>query len=212
MTTTQLSATDPRFLFAKAVATARATIARVTPDQMDLPTPCTEFNTKGLLGHMLCVFRRTEAAGSGDNPMAIPEVFTDIADDAWDATFLEAAHQVQAAWTDDATLEQIITLPWAQMPGSGILNMYMAELTTHTWDLAKATGQQPDWDDNVLTAALALQKMILPPGDRGPGFKAILEKMPEAMRNRPLPFQNAVPVPDDAPMIDQLVAWTGRQP
>jgi len=36
--------------------------------------------------------------------------------------------------------------------------------------------------------------------------------MPEAYRNRPDPFDDPVPVPDDAPLIDRLVAWNGRRP
>ena len=37
-------------------------------------------------------------------------------------------------------------------------------------------------------------------------------KLPAAERPPGVPFADAVPVPDDAPVIDRLVAWQGRDP
>jgi hypothetical protein len=36
--------------------------------------------------------------------------------------------------------------------------------------------------------------------------------MPPALRDFADPFADAVPVSDDAPLIDRLVAWNGRRP
>jgi hypothetical protein len=36
--------------------------------------------------------------------------------------------------------------------------------------------------------------------------------MPPEHREPTDPFADAVPVPDDAPLIDRLVAWNGRRP
>ena len=102
-----LPLTDPRSSFAHAVITARAVIDGVRPDQFELPTPCTEKNVRSLLGHMLVVFDRIAALGNGDDPMAMPDEITGVADDEWPARFLDAAHRVQAAWTDDAKLAHL---------------------------------------------------------------------------------------------------------
>lgn len=53
MTTTPdstLSSTDPRSVFAHAVATAGATIAAVQQTQLTDPTPCSEYDVRALMG------------------------------------------------------------------------------------------------------------------------------------------------------------------
>jgi hypothetical protein len=83
----------------------------------------------------------------------------------------------------------------------------------HTWDLATATGQDPEWDDEVVAASLALMQGILPPADaRTRAYEEAAANMPEGRRAFRPPFGPAVEVPATASPIDQLVAWTGRRP
>ena len=91
----------------------------------------------------------------------------------------------------------------------GSAGVLLLELTVHTWDLATATGQQPDWDDTVVTAALEARP-ILPAENR----RAVFEEISAAMGldEVAIPFAEAVPVQDDAAAIDRLVAWNGRDP
>ena len=102
-----------------------------------------------------------------------------------------------------------MALPWIQGTGADVLASYFSELTVHTWDLATATGQRPDWDDAVVTAALASAR--LPPAENR---RALFEEISAAMGldEVAMPFAEAVPVADDAPAIDRLVAWNGRDP
>jgi len=90
-----------------------------------------------------------------------------------------------------------------------VLTSYFSELTVHTWDLATATGQRPDWDDTVVVAALEARQ-ILPAENR----RALYEQISTAMglEEVAVPFAGAVAIPDDAPAIDRLVAWNGRDP
>ena len=137
--TSSLAADDPRSVIAQAVALAGDTIAAVRPDQLDLPTPCDEFTARQLIGHLLTVLQRVAVLGEGGDPMAMPSV-TVVPDDEITAAWHAAAHRVQAAWTDDALLDQMMVLPWATAPGSGMLATYTNELSVHTWDLAAAIG------------------------------------------------------------------------
>jgi hypothetical protein len=89
------------------------------------------------------------------------------------------------------------------------LTSYFSELTVHTWDLATATGQQPDWDDTVVAAALGARP-IIPAENRRALFEQISNEM--GLDEVAVPFAEAVPIPDDAPAIDRLVAWNGRDP
>jgi uncharacterized protein (TIGR03086 family) len=208
--TETLQPTDPRSLFAHAVVTARGVVEAVRPDQLVLPTPCPEYDVRTLLGHMVIVFRRLAALGNGTDPMDMPDHITGVADDKWQAVFLEAAHEVQQAWTDAAKLEQMMVLPWATAPGAAMVAMYTSELTVHTWDLAVATDQQPQWHEATVDAALHTALMALPAGDREAYFAEMAAGMPEIAQHPP--FRNPVEVGDTAATLDRLVGWYGRQP
>jgi uncharacterized protein (TIGR03086 family) len=65
----------------------------------------------------------------------------------------------------------------------------------HAWDLAKATGQQPAFDPDVVQAATQFAHSTMPK-DRPPG----------------MPFAPPVPVPDDLSELDRLAAFLGRTP
>ena len=166
---------------------------------MELPTPCESMNVGQLFGHLIGAFQRLAAAARGDeDPFggSFHPIVTTVAADQWSDAWTEVAHEVQAAWTDPALLAALITLPFATLPGAVVLGIYTSEVTVHTWDLAKATGQHPAWDDEVVASALAVMRIGLPAEPRGGEF----------------PFGGVVPVPANAPLIDQLVAWNGRDP
>jgi uncharacterized protein (TIGR03086 family) len=198
---------DPRTILERAIVTGGSVIVRVRPDQLTAPTPCSEMDVRALLGHLVAVLDRIAALGKGEDPFAVTE--TPVPDDGWSDAWTTSARRVAEAWRDDAVLEQPMALPWIQGNGADVLASYFSELTVHTWDLAIATGQQPDWDDTVVTAALAARD-FLPAENR----RALFEEISAAMGldQVAIPFAEAIPVPDDAPAIDRLVAWNGRDP
>ena len=86
-------------------------------------------------------------------------------------------------------------------------------LEYHTWDLATATGQQPDWDDAVVGVSLALMERVLPAAEaRRKAYDEAASRLPADRGPFKPPFADAVPVPAHARPIDRLVAWTGRRP
>jgi uncharacterized protein (TIGR03086 family) len=200
---------DPRIAFTHAVALGTAVIGRVGPNQLDNPTPCAEYDVRALLDHMVTVVRRVAALGRGDDPFA-PDVVAAVDGDhqrAW----LAAADAIQAAWADDAVLSRTMRLPWAERSGAAMLVSYINEITVHTWDLATATGQRPAWDPDVVS--MAFDGIRFMPGEnRSAMFEGMKAGMPPALRDFADPFADAVPVPEDAPLIDRLVAWNGRRP
>ncbi|MFM2078645.1 MAG: hypothetical protein RJA49_2535 [Actinomycetota bacterium] len=204
---------DPRATFAQAVSTARTVIDGVRADQFDLPTPCPDIEVRSMLGHMLTVLRRVAALGNGTDPMDMPNVVTGVDDADWPSEFLSAAHDVQAAWTDTAKLEQPMSLPWATAPGAAMLQMYTSELTVHTWDLAVTTGQTVSWHEPTVQVSLQSALQALPAGDREAYFAEMARdpKFSPDLAEHP-PFRNPVVVDEQAPTIDRLIGWYGRQP
>jgi uncharacterized protein (TIGR03086 family) len=71
----------------------------------------------------------------------------------------------------------------------------MNELLIHGWDLARATGQPADLPEDLAEGALSMWRTRLADRPR------------EGM-----PFAAPQPVADDAPAIDRLAAYLGRQP
>ncbi len=199
--------TDPRQLLARAITTARGVIAGVRPEHLTGPTPCPDMDVRTLLAHLVGVLDRVTALGAGEDPFVVIE--TVVPEDRWLAAWRESGDRAVAAWSADAILERPMALPWIQGSGAQVLSTYFSELTVHSWDLATATGQQPDWDDTVVIAALRARH-FLPAENRRALFEAI-----SAARGLPevgVPFAEAIPVGADAPAIDRLVAWNGRNP
>jgi uncharacterized protein (TIGR03086 family) len=198
---------DPRPILDRAIATGGSVIARVRPDQLTAPTPCSEMNVRAMLGHLVAVLDRIAAVGQGEDPFAVTE--TPAPDDGWSGAWTASARCAADAWCDDAVLEQPMALPWIRGDGADVLASWFSELTVHTWDLATATGQQPDWDDTVYTAALAAGD-FLPAENR----RALFEEISTAMgvEQVAIPFAEPVPIRDNALAIDRLVAWNGRDP
>lgn len=206
--TTSTSTTDPRPILDRAIATCGAVIAGVRPEQLTESTPCTYMDVRTLLAHLVGVLDRVAALGNGENPFAVSD--TPVADDRWPDAWREAGRRTADAWSDDAVLERPMALPWIEGSGAEVLASYFSELTVHTWDLATATGQQPDWDDAVVAAAFDAARRILPAENR----RALYEQVSAArgFDEVAVPFAEAVPISDDAPAIDRLVAWNGRDP
>lgn len=201
---------DPRSSFADAVALATALIGRVSPSQLANATPCPEYDVRALLGHLVTVLRRVAALGRGEDPFAA-SVVAGVEGDNHVAAWLAAAELVEEAWADDAVLDRTMRLPWAESSGAAMLVCYLNEITVHTWDLATATGQRPAWDPTVVS--LAFDGIRFLPGDnRSALFEGMRPAMPPALRDFADPFADAVPVAEDAPLIDRLVAWNGRRP
>lgn len=206
-TTSTLDHDDPRSVFARAVGSGGRVVAAVRADQLTDPTPCSEMDVRTMLGHLVGVLDRVATLGRGGDPFGVEERTPD--DDDWLDAWTSAAHGVQAAWNDDAVLERPMALPWIQGSGRDVLLSYVSELVVHTWDLATAVGYRAEWDDDVIEAALA-QASLLPAENRYELFVQVSEAM--GLDEVAVPFAEAVPVPGDAPGIDRLVAWNGRDP
>jgi uncharacterized protein (TIGR03086 family) len=199
---------DPRRIFDRAVATCGVVIAGVRTAQLTAPTPCTDMNVRVLMAHLVGVLDRVAALGNGQDPFTVTEVL--VADDRWPDAWRESGRRAAEAWSDDLVLERPMALPWVEGNGAEVLATYFSELTVHTWDLATATGQQPDWDDTVVDAALEAARRILPAENRRALYAEI--SAARGLDTVAVPFAEAVPVSVGAPAIDRLVAWNGRDP
>ena len=208
----QLPSDDPRHLLGRAVEIAGATIDGIGDDQLHLPTPCDEKDVLEMVGHIVPVVERIVVLGGRGDIMSVVPQISGVGLDELRAGFAQRVGGLAEAWADDARLDEPIRFPWAATDGTGALAMYSSELTLHTWDLAVATGQHPAWDGDVLAVSLAIMQEMLPAEGRTEGYQAVVASLPEGTPVGGQPFGEAVPVPADAPLIDRLLGWTGRNP
>lgn len=195
-TTAPAVPTDPRQALFRAVDQAVRLVALVTPEHLDAPTPCTEYDVRHLTGHLVAVLRRIAYVAGGGHAFDVPSIVLDLPDDGWSAAAEANAADLRAAWADDAVLDRVLRLPWGEVPGRGAGLAYVQELTTHSWDLATALGRADELDPALAEIALAAATRFVPAQPRG----------------GPIPFGAPVPIGNDAPAYDRLVAWLGRDP
>lgn len=186
---------DPRELMSRALEAASAIVAGLKPDAMSGPTPCTEYDVATLTNHMTGAVARA-ASIAHDVPVegGLEDSDAEPAD-GWVAAFESARESVLEAWSDDALLGKMYTLPWATLPGAGIVTMYAMETALHSWDLAVATGQEDLLDDSVSETLLPTAQQFLPAEHRGGD----------------IPFAAVVEIDDDFRAADRLAAYCGRR-
>jgi uncharacterized protein (TIGR03086 family) len=187
---------DPRTMLRRALDQSAAVIARLQPEQMTLPTPCSEFDARALAGHMLFAAERIAKIGRREDLSLGDPVVTGLADGEWAPAFDKAAQEALSAWSGPDALAGEIALPFGTFPAPVVAGIYTLEHVTHAWDLAAVL---------AITQSLApeLAEAVLP---------LALELVPAEVRGGEMPFAAVVEVPADAPVYDRLVGYLGRDP
>lgn len=194
MTTIENTLADPRTSYRAAVTWVSGLTARVRPDQLDGPTPCAEFDVRALLGHLVTTVRKVRLTAEGADASAVPHVITEYADGDVAGAYAAEADAACAAWADDALLDAPVPVPWGEVPGREALSGYLNETLVHGWDLAVATGQEPEADPALVAFAMGSAARILP--DDGRAY---------------VPFDPAVEPAADAGPTERLANWSGRR-
>ncbi|MEU5534211.1 TIGR03086 family metal-binding protein [Streptomyces sp. NPDC020362] len=188
---------DPRPVYTRATEQAAALIKEVRPEQLDGPTPCTEFDVRTLLSHIVGGTRRIAVVGEGGDGLAVHPFTEGVEDDGWAAAYEEVRVRVLKAWESDERMTSPVRVPWGEVPGHAALSGYVMELVTHTWDLAEALGHPRELDPEPAEFALATARRVLP--DSRP-------------RDAETPFDTRREASEGAGVYAQLAAWTGRVP
>lgn len=189
------SVADPRAGYEAAADQMEALIAAVAPERFTDPTPCTEWDVRALLEHIVDGTERTAHLGVHGAGAQMPEESVrPVPDDGWARAYAEARARFRAAWAQDATLEGTYAVPWGEVPGREVVGAEVQETVMHAWDLARAVGATDRLDQRLAEAVLPFAREILPPGRRG----------------GPVPFAPVRPAPEGADAYVRLAAWLGR--
>jgi uncharacterized protein (TIGR03086 family) len=178
----------------RAVEATEVVVAGTSREDFDASTPCTEWNVRDLLNHLIGSYESiASAVGQGAANSAV----TDFTATDHVAAYRGAAAKAIKALTAPGALEQTFEMPWGATPGEVLLGLTIADTVVHGWDLAKATAQDVPHAPGLAEAVYGMTTSMMEPKGPFPRGSA---------------FAEPVAVPDDAPIEHKMVAYLGRQP
>jgi uncharacterized protein (TIGR03086 family) len=174
-------------------------LAGIGNHQLADGTPCPEYTVGDMIDHVdaasLSFTALTGASVDGQTDPAREPSAANLGAD-WRDTVARHVWALAVAWDDPAA--------WEGTAGASGVDLYLSnetwgkialtELVVHGWDLATATGQVLDLPE--------------------PTLRACLEHVADYVPNAPIPelWGYDVDVDVNAPLLDQIVAITGRNP
>lgn len=130
-------------------------VRAVRPDQWRDPTPCTEWDVRALVNHLVVeqlwaplllngatiddVGDRFDGDQLGDDPVA-----------AWDS----AAAAAGEAFAAPGVLQRSVELSYGHRPADEYCQEMTMDLTVHAWDLARGLGADEHLDEELVRAVL----------------------------------------------------------
>lgn len=181
-------------LLASAVRYALASAGLATPLLLSHPTPCTEWDLEALLGHVsdsagvLHQAITSGCVGLGPSPGDDPPGLDPVRGLYRQTTRLLATCAAAGPARRRAAVgDRELTTGMVALAGA-------IEITVHGWDISVACGAPRPIPAGLAAILLPLAPLLITPATR-PGL-----------------FADPVPVPAEASLGDQLVAFLGRQP
>jgi uncharacterized protein (TIGR03086 family) len=179
--------TETQQRFQKVADRFGALVAAVPADGWDQPAPCEGWVARDVVAHV------TQTAGFFLKMAGLSAEIPDADDPA--AAFAAYRSAIEGALADPDTAGREVESPFGKQTFEELVGRIgLGDLLVHTWDLARATGQDEALDPDEVRRTLAMME----PND--------------AMMRGGTAFGPRVPVPDDADEQTQLIAFTGRTP
>lgn len=171
---------------------------QVGQGQWGEPTPCSQWNVRTLVGHLIATrqaycallagasaadlmsFARRQGEAAGGDPVAM---------------LRRAVRSVRAAFEEPGALERIVHHPAGDIAGSQLLALLVMDSVIHSWDLATAIGVDAGLDEQLVDEVYS----FLAPRAEGGGLYAGGSFAAPAR-----------PLPDGATSLQRLIHLAGR--
>lgn len=192
--------TEIRVLNRRVLEVSVAVVSGIKPDQLGSPTPCSEWDLRALLEHMIGQHYGFAAAARGEETDRSIWEPRPLGDDPV-AQYAEAVGEVTAAFAEEGLLGRRFVIPeiheTMRFPAPSAISFHLLDYVVHGWDVARAIDVTAQYDDDLVAAALAVAELIPQGAPRlEPGAQ----------------FRPSVSVPEEAPPMERLIASTGRSP
>lgn len=171
-------------------------VNNVSESQLGNSTPCTEWTVRDVINHITggsTMFAISAEEGAVPDELVGQLMGGDNIGDDPQGAWAVASARAMAAFEQPGVLDQIVSLPFGDMPAGIALNIAVFDVLTHAVDIARSTGQTVDQRELVETA-LTMGRQMIGPELRQPGV-----------------FEAEQPIADDAPPADRLLAFAGRR-
>ncbi|MFC9242596.1 TIGR03086 family metal-binding protein [Streptomyces sp. NPDC057136] len=191
------STTQPGLDLESAAGQIRALLGPIKDRQLSGRTPCPDYAVRELLAHLVgltTAFRGAARKDLGPTTDTAPDAALPVLGEDWREALPRLLDELVAAWRSPAAREGMTRAGGVDLPGEVAGLVVLNELVIHGWDLARSTGQEFRADE----ADLRSSEAMLSPAEGGPENADI--------------FGPPVPVPDDAPLLDRVIALSGRRP
>ncbi len=173
----------------------------VRDDQLGDPTPCPKYTLGDLLQHVRGLVEAFTVAGRKEQPAGgskpPPQGDASLLPADWRGEITDWLGRLVDAWADPSAWEGTAWIAGFEAPASAVGVTAANELVVHGWDVARASGQEILLDDAALSPSLEFVTMMSGPGSE------------EARGDA---FGPALPIPDGASALDEVVAGNGRDP
>lgn len=173
----------------------------VRPDQLGLPTPCSDWDVRALINHLCLGSQFCARVARGER--AAPDYETDFLGDDPAGAYQRWRDEMLEACSAPGLPEGTVHMMDAEVPGGVVLALALMDTVVHRWDLGRAVGVDPEIAPDVAELVLEQARPMIPAEMRAP--------TPDATTPS-IPFGPPAEVPDDAPPADRLVAFLGRTP
>ncbi len=160
------------------------------------PTPCTEYDVRALLNHLLYWGPWLGAAGRKEEAPQVStgEAEAGLVDAGWLGTLQKQTTRLVDVFGTPEAWQGMTALGTAQMPASVVGEMVLGEFVIHGWDLARATGCSLDVAPE---AAEAVHASAVAMGPQAREMKV---------------YRAEVTVPEGATAFDRALGASGRDP
>ncbi|MBB3602244.1 uncharacterized protein (TIGR03086 family) [Mycolicibacterium sp. BK556] len=165
-------------------------------DDLDLPSPCSEWNVRSLLSHTVASIDAFSAAADGGSGPTEQELFSgaDILGGDPLAVVQRSVERSHRAWATIADWQAPVTSVLGEMPAGQAIGIVTYSTLLHSWDLARALGRRVEFDDAEAELAEAVGQQLVPP-----------------LRQQEL-FGAEVNPANGATATQRVVAFSGRSP
>lgn len=143
----------------------------VQTSQLNVRTPCEDFDVRSLMGHLIGTAHRGLATARRVPTRDIPHVITDVPDSESAPTYARLSASIREAWSPLAADDTVVP-PWGPCTALEAARGFTVETVTHGWDLADATGQPSNAPNGIADRCLSYAAAVVPDRLRGVSYDA----------------------------------------
>jgi uncharacterized protein (TIGR03086 family) len=123
----------------------------VRPDQWTESTPCSDWNVRELVNHVVNEDRWTVPLVAGATIADVGDRFDgDLLGDDPVGNAIDAAKQADAAFGEPGAVDRTVQLSFGETPAEEYLMQLLADHLVHAWDLAAAIGADRRLDPDTV--------------------------------------------------------------